>query len=192
MACWPKRSDCGPIFRAPMFRELLMQATAVVQRAPARVAPRPIRRPKSSSVLAKVSKEVGARVGPRDYRAAQRIVLGLDRAGRSTKRRSPTFCGEQQIRGDGRGAGDAGQSADQCRRSADGRRPARSGADPVQGRRLGWPTVKAIIMRASGRQEPSQPGARRGFRQFRPAFGIDGAARGAVLAGRGRTSIARR
>ena len=28
-------------------------------------------------VLAKVSKEVGARVGPRDYRAAQKAVLGI-------------------------------------------------------------------------------------------------------------------
>ena len=33
-------------------------------------------------VLDKVSGEVGARVGPRDYRAAQRIVLGLMQAGR--------------------------------------------------------------------------------------------------------------
>ena len=33
-------------------------------------------------VLAKVANEVGARVGPRDYGAAQRVVLSLSRAGR--------------------------------------------------------------------------------------------------------------
>jgi uncharacterized protein (DUF2336 family) len=64
-----------------MFRRLLTEATAVVhERLLAAASPElqtEIRR-----VLDKVSGEVAARVGPRDYRAAQRIVLGLMQAGR--------------------------------------------------------------------------------------------------------------
>src|SRR5580704_849230 len=57
-----------------LFRELLTRATAVVhERLLASATPElqaEIRR-----VLDKVSSEIGARVGPRDYRAAQRVVL---------------------------------------------------------------------------------------------------------------------
>jgi uncharacterized protein (DUF2336 family) len=45
-------------------------------------------------VLTKVAKEVGARVGPRDYSAAQRVILGLDRAGRLNEAALAAFCGE--------------------------------------------------------------------------------------------------
>jgi uncharacterized protein (DUF2336 family) len=64
-----------------MFRKLLAEATAVVhQRLLAAASPElqaEIRR-----VLDKVSGEVGAQIGPRDYRAAQRAVLSLMQAGR--------------------------------------------------------------------------------------------------------------
>jgi uncharacterized protein (DUF2336 family) len=63
-----------------MFRLLLTRAAAVVQeRLLASATPElkaEIRR-----VLKKVSDEVGARVAPRDYRAAQRVVLGLNKEG---------------------------------------------------------------------------------------------------------------
>jgi uncharacterized protein (DUF2336 family) len=64
-----------------MFLELLNKATAVVHRRLIAAAT-PDVRATICDVLAKVSKEVGARVGPRDYRAAQRVVLGLERANR--------------------------------------------------------------------------------------------------------------
>lgn len=64
-----------------MFRELLTQAPAIVhQRLLASATPElkaEIRR-----ILDKVASEVGKRAGPHDYRAAQRGVLSLHRAGR--------------------------------------------------------------------------------------------------------------
>jgi uncharacterized protein (DUF2336 family) len=74
-----------------MFRELLTKATAVVhQRLLAAASPElqaEIRR-----VLDKVSGEVAARIGPRDYRAAQRVVLGLMQAGRMNEAALAAFA----------------------------------------------------------------------------------------------------
>ncbi len=78
-----------------MFHDLLAKATAVVhQRLLAAASPElqsEIRR-----VLDQVSGEVGARVGPRDYRAAQRIVLGLMQAGRMNEAVLAKFAGEHK------------------------------------------------------------------------------------------------
>jgi uncharacterized protein (DUF2336 family) len=78
-----------------IFRDLLNKATAVVhQRLLAAASPElqtEIRR-----VLDKVSGEVGARVGPRDYRAAQRVVLNLMRAGRLNEAVLAGFTGERK------------------------------------------------------------------------------------------------
>lgn len=71
------RPDIPP----PMFRELLTQATAVVQNRLLALAP-PAQKIEIHRVLEKVSGEVGRRSGPRDYRAAQRTVLSLHRGGR--------------------------------------------------------------------------------------------------------------
>jgi uncharacterized protein (DUF2336 family) len=76
-----------------MFRELLTKATAVVHRRLIASAT-PELRATIGEVLAKVSKEVGARVGPRDYRAAQRIVLGLERANQLNEAALMSFCAE--------------------------------------------------------------------------------------------------
>ncbi len=84
-----QRPDIPP----PLFRELLTRATAVVhERLLASATPElqaEIRR-----VLDKVSDEVGARVGPRDYRAAQRLVLKLHRAGDMTEAALAAFAGD--------------------------------------------------------------------------------------------------
>jgi uncharacterized protein (DUF2336 family) len=48
-------------------------------------------------VLTRVSKEVGARVGPRDYSAAQRVVLSLDRAGRLNEVALAAFCSDKKF-----------------------------------------------------------------------------------------------
>jgi uncharacterized protein (DUF2336 family) len=78
-----------------MFRELLRKATAVVhERLLAAASPElqtEIRR-----VLDQVSGEVGARVGPRDYRAAQRIVLSLMQAGRMNESVLASFASESK------------------------------------------------------------------------------------------------
>ena len=75
-----------------LFRELLTRATAIVhKRLLASATPElqaEIRR-----VLEKVSNEVGARVGPRDYRAAQRVVLSLLRAGGMNEAALAAFAG---------------------------------------------------------------------------------------------------
>lgn len=70
-----------PDIPAPLFRELLTRATAVVQERLLASA-NPKLKAEIRRVLKKVSVEVGARVGSRDYAAAQRVVLGLHRAGR--------------------------------------------------------------------------------------------------------------
>lgn len=70
------RPDIPP----PLFRELLTRATAIVHKRLLASAT-PDVKTEIRRVLDKVSNEVGARVGPRDYRAAQRVVLSLHRAG---------------------------------------------------------------------------------------------------------------
>jgi uncharacterized protein (DUF2336 family) len=82
-----------PDIPASMFRDLLTKATTVVHRRLIASAT-PEVRAAICDVLAKVSKEVGARVGPRDYRAAQRVVLSLDRANRLDETALALFCGE--------------------------------------------------------------------------------------------------
>ena len=78
------------------FRALLEQATAVVHHRLITSAT-PAMRASIGDVLAKVSKEVAARVGPRDYRAAQRVVLGLGQANRLDESTLLGFCGERKF-----------------------------------------------------------------------------------------------
>jgi uncharacterized protein (DUF2336 family) len=82
-----------PDIPAPMFRDLLSKATTVVHKRLIASAT-PEVRAAICDVLAKVAKEVGARVGPRDYRAAQRVVLSLDRANRLDEAALAAFCSE--------------------------------------------------------------------------------------------------
>ena len=82
-----------PDIPAPLFRELLSKATAVVHRRLIAAAT-PELRAVICDVLVRVSKEVGARVGPRDYGAAQRAVLTLRRAERLDEAALTSFCDE--------------------------------------------------------------------------------------------------
>jgi uncharacterized protein (DUF2336 family) len=84
-----------PDIPAPMFRDLLTKATAVVHRRLIASAT-PEVRAAICDILAKVSTEVGARVGPRDYRAAQRVVLSLDHANRLDEAALVSFCSERK------------------------------------------------------------------------------------------------
>jgi uncharacterized protein (DUF2336 family) len=134
------RPDIPP----PMFRDLLSKATAVVHRRLIASAT-PEVRAAICDVLAKVSKEVGARVGPRDYREAQRTVLGLDRANRLNEEALASFCAENKV--EETVAGLAALSKVPIKivdRLMDGDRP-----DPVlilcKAAGLSWPAVKAVI-----------------------------------------------
>jgi uncharacterized protein (DUF2336 family) len=64
-----------------LFRQLLVQATEVVQQRLIASA-RPETQAEIRRVLQKVSSEVGAKAAPRDYREAQRIVFELHKAGK--------------------------------------------------------------------------------------------------------------
>ena len=146
-----------PDIPAPLFRDLLSKATAVVHRR-LLAAATPEMRAEICQVLTKVSKEVGARVGPRDYRAAQRLVLGLNRTGRMTEATLAAFCSggkyEEAVAGL---AALARVPIDVADRLMSGDRP-----DPVlilcKAAGLGWPTVKAVITARPEGGGPSSQG----------------------------------
>jgi uncharacterized protein (DUF2336 family) len=97
-------------------------------------------------VLAKVSKEVGARVGPRDYRPAQRVVLALERAGRLDEDTLASFCGEGKFEEAVVALATLSKVPIKIAdRLMSGDRP-----DPVlilcKAAGLGWPAVKGVIM----------------------------------------------
>jgi uncharacterized protein (DUF2336 family) len=134
-----------PDIPAPMFRELLTKATTVVHRRLIASA-NPEMRAAIIDVLTKVSKEVGARIGPRDYRAAQRAVLHLNRASRLNEATLGSFCSqgkyEEVVAALAALAKVPVKIAD---RLMAGERP-----DPVlilcKAAGLSWPTVKAVIL----------------------------------------------
>lgn len=135
------RPDIPP----PMFRELLTRATAVVhQRLLASASPEA--KAEIHDVLAKVAKEVGARVGPRDYSAAQRVVLSLSHAGRMNEAALAAFCSDGKYEEVVVAlAALAKVPINVVDRLMGGERP-----DPVlilcKAAGLAWPTVKAIFL----------------------------------------------
>ena len=78
-----------------IFHELLMQATAIVHRRLIAAAP-PELKAEIHRILEKVSNDVGARIGPRDYREAQRVVLRLHRAGGMNKAALAAFASDNK------------------------------------------------------------------------------------------------
>ncbi len=134
-----------PDIPEPMFRELLTKATAVV-RDRLLVAASAGGKAEIYRVLAKVSKEVGARVGPRDYGTAQRVVLSLDRAGRLNEAGLAAFCAESKFEETVVALATLAKvPINVADRLMGGERP-----DPVlilcRAIGLNWSTVKAIIM----------------------------------------------
>jgi len=133
-----------PDIPAPMFRDLLSKATAVVHRRLIASAT-PEVRTAICDVLTKVSKEVGARVGPRDYREAQRLVLALDQANQLNEAALAAFCAEGKF--EESVVALAALSKVPIKivdRLMDGERP-----DPVlilcKAADMSWPTVKSIM-----------------------------------------------
>lgn len=134
-----------PDIPAPLFRDLLTKATAVVRKRLLASAT-PEVRAAICDVLVKVAKEVGARVGPRDYRGAQRAVLALHRAGAVNEATLASFCAEGKYEeAVATLAALAKVPIDVASRLMEGDRP-----DPVlilcKAAGFGWPTVKALIM----------------------------------------------
>jgi len=134
-----------PDIPAPVFRDLLTKATAVVRKRLLASAT-PEMRAAIGDVLAKVAKEVGARVGPRDYRDAQRAVLALHRAGRLNEEALAGFCSEGKYEETVAAlAALAKVPIEVADRLMSGDRP-----DPVlilcKAAGLGWPTVRAVIV----------------------------------------------
>jgi uncharacterized protein (DUF2336 family) len=145
-----------PDIPAPMFRELLVKATAVVRDRQLASAPPDIKN-EINRILAKVAKEAGARVGPRDYRAAQRGVLNLDRAGSLDETAVAAYCGDNKYEETVVALATLAKvPINVVDRLMGGDHP-----DPVlilcKAIGLGWPTVKAIItLQADGEAMPRQ------------------------------------
>lgn len=155
------RPDIPP----PMFRELLTRATAVVhKRLLASAAPGV--KAEIGDVLAKVAKEVGARVGPRDYSAAQREVLKLDRAGQMNEATLAAFCSDGKFEEAVAGLAALGKvPLNVVDRLMGGERP-----DPVlilcKAAGLGWATVKAIFLVRPGGKGTSTQGLDEAFANY--------------------------
>jgi uncharacterized protein (DUF2336 family) len=144
-----------PDIPEPMFRELLIKATAVVRNR-LLVAATAGGKAEIQRVLAKVSKEVGARVGPRDYSAAQRVVLSLDRAGRLNETALAAFCSENKFEETVAALATLAKvPINVADRLLGGERP-----DPVlilcRAIGLNWSTAKAIIMLRPDAKSASQ------------------------------------
>ena len=140
-----------------MFRELLTKATAVVRKRLLASA-RPDFNAEIRQALARVSQEVGTRVAPRDYAAAQRTVLSLDRAGRLTEAALASFCSEGKYEEAVAAlAVLAKVPIPVADRLMGGERP-----DPIlilgKAAGLSWATVKALIMARPDRTSTSSQG----------------------------------
>jgi len=154
-----------PDIPEPMFRELLTKATAVVHKRLLASAT-PEVRAEICRVLAKVSKEVGARVGPRDYRAAQRVILNLDRAGRLDEAAIAEFCSDGKFEEVVVGlAALAKVPIEVADRLMSGERP-----DPAlilcKSLVLSWPTVRAIIVVSHAGKGTSSQGLDTAFANY--------------------------
>ncbi len=154
-----------PDIPVPMFRQLLIRATAIVrERLLASAAPEI--KAQIRDVLAKVSKEVGARVGPRNYSAAQRAVLNLNRAGQMNEAALAAFCSEGKYEESLVGlAALAKVPIHVADRLMSGDRP-----DPVlilcKAAGLGWSTVRGIFQVHPHARDVAQYGLNEAFANY--------------------------
>ena len=171
------RTDIPP----RLFRQLLMQATEVVQKRLLAQA-KPETQAEIRRVLAAVTDEVAAKAAPRNYAAALAAVRALH------KERKLTEADVVDYAEAGKYEETIAALATLCAvpvevvdRLMNGER-----ADPVlilaRSANFGWPTVKAVIGSRPG-PKPTSRADRRRLREFRAADRGDRAARGALLAG---------
>jgi uncharacterized protein (DUF2336 family) len=156
-----QRLDIPP----PLFRALLLKATAVVQQR-LFAAASPEIQAEIRSVLARVSKEIGIKEAPRDYGEAQRTVAALRQRGRLNEGQILDFAKAGKY--DEMVAG----LADLCTVPIDvvdrlmaGERP-----DPIlilcKSKGWGWPTARAIIGARLGRKANSSQGLDAAYSNF--------------------------
>jgi uncharacterized protein (DUF2336 family) len=139
-----------------MFGELLTKATAAVRKRLLASAPAG-QKADIQRILDKVSSEVGKRVGPHDYRAAQRVVLGLHRAGEMNEAALATFAGDGKYEE----TVVALAALSKVPISVADRLMAGEQPDPVlilcKAAGMNWPTVKSVIgVRSDGEVESSK------------------------------------
>lgn len=154
-----------PDIPVPMFRALLLKATAVV-RERLFVLATPDLQAEVQSVLAKVSKELGSKAAPRDYSAARRTIQELRRAGKLDEAQVVEFAKacryEEMIVGI---ADLCGVPINVVDRLMGGERP-----DPIlilcKSVGWGWGTARAIIGGRLGRKANSSHGLDAAFSNF--------------------------
>ena len=171
-----------PDIPAHLFRDLLVRATAVVQQRLLQAA-KPETRSEIQRVLEKVSKEFDNSTPARDYAAAQRVVLALHQTGGLGEPELAEFAKDKKFEETVASLSLLVRRADRDRGPADGRRPAGSDPDPLQGRRIRLDHRAGDHHVAPERQGHFDAGARRRLHQLREAVAFDRATRGAVLAG---------
>ncbi|MCZ7661374.1 MAG: DUF2336 domain-containing protein [Xanthobacteraceae bacterium] len=141
-----RRTDVPP----HMFRQLLMQATDIVQKRLLASA-KPETRFEIRQILARVSGEISELAAPeRDFSAAQRTVLSLHRDGKLSETDLVNFAGAGQYEHTVAAlAALCGISLDIIDRLLSGERP-----DPAlilcKAAGFGWPTARAIITASPG------------------------------------------
>jgi uncharacterized protein (DUF2336 family) len=148
-----------------MFQELLTRATAVVHRRLLASAS-PALKAEINRVLEKVSNQVSARIGPRDYREAQRLVLRLHRDGAMNETALAGFAGDGKYEETVVGLAALSKVpivvAD---RLMAGERP-----DPTlilcKAAGMSWPTVKAVITVQPDGKPPSTLGIDAAFANY--------------------------
>ncbi len=148
-----------------MFSELLTRATAIVHKR-LLAAATPELQTEIRRVLKKVSSEVGARVGPRDYRAAQRVVLGLHRAGAMNEAALAGFSSDGKYEETVVALAALSKvPIDVADRLMAGERP-----DPVlilcKAAGMSWPTVKSVIAVRPDGKAPSSLGVDSAFANY--------------------------
>ena len=166
--CWPRRSRMRTDIPPRLFRQLMMQASEVVQKRLLAQA-KPETQAEIRRILAKVTDEVAAKAAPHNYAIALAAVRTLHQAAQARRSRRRRIRQGRQIRGDHRGAGDAMRGAGRSGRPADERRARRSGADPGARRRLRLADGARDHQRRGRRAEPAR--ARRSKRRAKISSG---------------------
>jgi uncharacterized protein (DUF2336 family) len=156
-----QRPDIPP----PLFRALLLKATAVVQQRLFASATPEIQ-VEIRNVLARVSKEVGIKVAPRDYREAQRTIAALRLRGQLNEGQILVFAKASQYEEMIAGLADlCAVPIDVVDRLMGGERP-----DPIlilcKSMGWGWPTARAIMGARLGRKANSNQGLDTAFSNF--------------------------
>jgi uncharacterized protein (DUF2336 family) len=156
-----QRPDIPP----PLFRLLLLKATAVVQQRLFASATSEVQA-EIRSVLARVSKEVGAKAAPRDYGEAQRTIVTLRLRGQLNEAKILNFAKASQYEEMIAGLADlCAVPIDVVDRLMGGERP-----DPIlilcKSVGWGWPTARAIIGARLGRKANSNQGLDTAYSNF--------------------------